>query len=93
MAIRKIRITQLLGIDVERLGRQALIVTDEPVIEDSDAEPFTDEDEIEEPPKYAGHYIPAPDPCFGPARPVRDNWDDYHYEKYVIDNQSPDYHG
>ena len=80
MAIR--RITKLLGIDVDRLGREAVIITDEPIIEDADAEP-----------KYAGHYIPSPDPCFGPARPVRDTWDDYQYEKYVIDNQSPDYHG
>jgi hypothetical protein len=90
MATRRTRITKLLGIDVERLGREALIVTEEPEIEDADAEPFQDEDET---PKYAGAYIPAPDPCFGPARPVRDTWDDYQYEKYVIDNQSPDYWG
>jgi len=89
MAIR--RITKLLGIDVDRLGREAVIITDEPIIEDADAEPFQDEADAE--PKYAGHYIPSPDPCFGPARPVRDTWDDYQYEKYVIDNQSPDYHG
>jgi hypothetical protein len=91
MATRKIRITQLLGIDVDRLGREALIVTEEPILIDAEPEPYIgDPAEV---PKYEGAYIPAPDACFGPARPVRDNWDDYQYEKYVIDNQSPDYHG
>lgn len=39
--------------------------------------------------------IPVPDRCFGLDRPVRDGdeWDEAEYEKWVIDNASPDYAG
>lgn len=39
--------------------------------------------------------IPSPDLCFGPDREVNPDsvWDVYQYENFVIDNQSPDYHG
>lgn len=39
--------------------------------------------------------IPTPDRCFGPDREVDPDsiWDNYQYDNFVIDNQSPDYHG
>lgn len=42
----------------------------------------------------------APDACFGPNWPFNDGeeWDEFRattdeYDLFVIDNQSPDYHG
>jgi hypothetical protein len=107
MAIRKISIAKLLGIsldedprptepanqDHEEVQRQRLAELEDGSLAvdlSDETDPFEEE---HGPIEYEGRLIPAPDPCFGPARPVRDQWDSYHYGKHVIDHQSPDYHG
>lgn len=108
MAIRKISIAKLLGIsldeeprptepandDHEEIQRQRLAELEDGSLAvdlSDETDPF-EEEQSEDLVKYAGELIPAPDPCFGLARPVRDEWDAYHYVRHVIDHQSPDHH-